>query len=126
MFKVPEKYRITKHPIFASTEKDGNNGAFLVRVENRLTSVEFFCMVSDGYGWEHVSISIQPKTGSKPIRCPSWEEMCAIKDMFWDAEDVVVQFHPRKSDYVNLHNYCLHLWRKTDQDFETPPKQMVG
>ena len=37
--------------------------------------------------------------------------MCFIKDVVWDEEDVVIQYHPQKSEYVTLHGHCLHLWR---------------
>jgi hypothetical protein len=53
--------------------------------------------------------------------------MCAVKDLFWNDEDVVVQFHPAKSTYVNNHPGCLHLWRCTDgREFPTPPEILVG
>lgn len=56
--------------------------------------------------WEHVSVSILEQE-----RCPTWEEMCFVKNFFWNEEDTVLQFHPPKSEYVNTHPYCLHLWR---------------
>lgn len=71
------------------------------------------------YEFEHVSVSLAH-------RCPTWEEMCKVKDLFWDAEDVVVQFHPAKSDYVNLAKTCLHLWRWTKGIFPQPNKIEVG
>ena len=74
---------------------------------------------SDGRGYEHVSVSLHD-------RCPSWAEMCIVKDLFWGEDDCVVQFHPPKSEYVNLHPYCLHLWRKIGSEFETPPSLFVG
>lgn len=70
-------------------------------------------------GWEHVSVSL-------PRRCPTWDEMCMIKDIFWGEEECVVQFHPPRSEYINLHPYCLHLWKKIGGAFETPPKEYVG
>lgn len=78
-----------------------------------------YVIASDGEGWEHVSVS-------RKDRCPTWEEMCQVKAMFWDAEYVVVQFHPRESEYVNNHAFCLHLWRQVDADFPTPPSIFVG
>jgi len=57
-------------------------------------------------GWEHVSFS--PSNYSK---MPSWEEMCELKDLFWDDEEEVIQIHPKKSEYVNIRENCLHLWR---------------
>lgn len=69
--------------------------------------------------WEHVSISTQ-------TRCPTWEEMCFVKDLFWDEEDCVVQYHPPKSDYINCHPRCLHLWRPIGLEIPRPPKILVG
>jgi len=73
---------------------------------------------SFGGGWEHVSVSY-------PNRMPSWAEMCKVKEMFWNDEETVVQYHPKKSEYKNLHPYCLHLWRKCGEDFELPPREYV-
>lgn len=69
-------------------------------------------------GWEHVSISMNK-------RCPTWDEMCMVKDIFWDEEECVIQYHPPKSVYVNNHPYCLHLWKKVGVKFELPPKEFV-
>ena len=115
MFHVPEDLRITNpNSKLASTSEFGNNGAFAIRYGG----VNLTVIASDGLGWEHVSVSSKSKT-------PSWGIMSYIKSLFWDEEDLVIQFHPRKSDYVNIHNHCLHMWRKIDFDFPTPPKYMV-
>ena len=45
--------------------------------------------------------------------------------MFWNDDETVIQYHPKKSEYVNECETCLHLWRKCGQDFETPPKIFV-
>lgn len=76
-------------------------------------------IASWGGGWEHVSASFK-------TRCPTWDEMCQIKDIFWGEEECVVQFHPPKSQYVNRHPYCLHLWKRIGAEYETPPKLFVG
>lgn len=73
---------------------------------------------SFGEGWEHVSVNYKK-------RMPTWEEMCKVKEMFWNDDETVVQFHPKKSEYVNVHPYCLHLWRKKNTDFELPPRLLV-
>lgn len=83
-----------------------------------------FHTVSDQCGWEHVSVTAIVRKNTYP-RTPTWSEMCKVKDLFWDEEDVVVQFHPRKSEYVDNHKYCLHLWRKSGVDIETPPVELV-
>ena len=72
-----------------------------------------------GLGWEHVSVSIPGIP-----RCPTWDEICFIKDLFWDATETVVQFHPKASEYVNRHPYVLHLWKRGE--IELPPSIFVG
>ena len=68
--------------------------------------------------WEHVSVST-------PTRCLTWEEMCKIKDLFFNEDEAVIQIHPAKKDYVNIHNFCLHLWRPKNQKLPLPPSYLV-
>lgn len=57
-------------------------------------------------GYEHVSVS--PK---KQFNIPSWNDMCILKDIFFKDDEEVYQIHPKKSEYVNIQNNCLHLWK---------------
>lgn len=81
-------------------------------------------MISSGhdlkYGWEHVSVSVKDR------RCPIWEEMCFVKKLFWEDEEEVMQLHPKASEYVNHHPYCLHLWRPIGSVIPTPPAVLIG
>lgn len=106
---VPQRYW--------SDETFGFNGMFCLVAGNERVR----CIASDGMGWRHVSVSL---IGDK--RTPRWETMCVVKDLFWDDEDVVVQFHPKKSEYVNHHPGCLHLWQPTEVAIPTPNPIMVG
>lgn len=72
-------------------------------------------------GWEHVSVSPLNKR-----ILPTWEEMCKLKDMFFLAEEWVVQYHPAESEYVNNVPNCLHLWRPLKQDMPVPPAILTG
>lgn len=115
MFHVPNKFRVlTGH--LASTNDAGNNGAFMLKLRHGQV---LMAIASNAIGWEHVSVS-------RRDRCPTWEEMCQVKDLFWDGDDCVVQFHPPKTQYVNNHPYCLHLWRQVGAEFPAPPKILVG
>lgn len=116
MFHFPEKYRLCRAGQWSSTLLDGNNGAALVPGP---CGRALFCICSDGLGWEHVSVSLKN-------RCPNWEEMNFIKGLFWDEEDTVIQYHPPKSEYVNRHPYCLHLWRPVGVEIPRPDRVMVG
>ncbi len=70
------------------------------------------------YGWDHVSVSLHN-------RCPNWVEMCFVKDLFWNDDEVVLQFHPNKTSYVNIMPFCLHLWRQVGPNHELPPAVCV-
>lgn len=95
---------------------DSKSGAFNIYVNGK----SFFVIASSDGGWEHVSVS--PKNQK---RCPTWDEMCAIKDMFFEEEEAVMQLHPAKSEYVNIHPYCLHLWRPLEREIPMPPVEFV-
>lgn len=115
-----DKFRQTEFERnFYHARGDAKNGAFKVYVSGR----SFFCIASSGGGWEHISIS---PCNRKRQTCPTWDEMCAIKDLFFEPEETVVQYHPPKSDYVNMHPYCLHLWRSTEIEMPRPPAIFVG
>ncbi len=118
-FKVPEQYRMSNGPL-GSKADIGNNGAF--EIQSASHRRKLFCIVSDGEGWEHVSIHA---FDGRKAYTPHWDEMCQIKDLFWGPEDVVVQYHPAKSEYVNIMPHTLHLWRCVDQPFLTPPLPLV-
>lgn len=100
------------------TNGDGGNGIFKVFVGGR----SFCCIASCGGGWDHVSVT---PCNRKRQSCPTFDEMCAIKDMFFSDDECVVQYHPPKSDYVNNHPYCLHLWRPIGVDLPRPPAIFV-
>lgn len=70
-------------------------------------------------GWEHVSVSTA-------TRCPTWNEMCIVKDLFWPEEEAVFQLHPPKSQWISNHPFCLHMWRNEKYPFQMPPGIMVG
>lgn len=106
---------------FYSNEWYGFNGAFKLQMPGEARAI---CVIaSDGMGWQQVSVSF----GKASTKTPSWEVMCWVKDLFWKEDEVVVQFHPAKKDYVNNHPGCLHLWRCTDgREQPMPPSIMVG
>ena len=111
-FKVPNKFRVRSGPMGSPDDAD-NNGMFIIPLKH---GQEVRVIASDGFGWEHVSVSLQDRT-------PTWDEMCQVKALFWDESDCVIQYHPAKKDYVNVHNHCLHLWRT--EGIPTPPTFMV-
>jgi hypothetical protein len=115
--KLPNQFRI-RYGVFGSDqEKDGCNGAFNIPVKN-IEGRYFTVIISDGMKWDHVSVSLQSRT-------PTWEEMCVIKDLFFKENETVLQFHPPKKDYINNHQYSLHMWRPHKQKINLPKTIMV-
>jgi hypothetical protein len=107
---------------YASDDSYGLAGMFRLLAPN----TTLLCVVSSGpasrgndTGWEHVSVSSE-------TRCPTWEEMCFVKDLFWGEDELVVQYHPPKSEHVNFHPHCLHLWKSLRVPMPAPPSILVG
>ena len=94
---------------------DGIRGQYYDSLSSRWLTYVF----SWGGGWEHLSVST-------PNKIPTWEQMCRMKDIFWNDDEVCIEYHPKKSEYVNNHSYCLHIWKPIDKEIPTPPTEFVG
>jgi hypothetical protein len=62
-------------------------------------------------GWERVTVSLNNRT-------PNWGEMCHIKNLFWGEDEFCIQLHPSKKDYINIHPFCLHIFK--------PPENIIN
>jgi hypothetical protein len=80
--------------------RGSNRGAFLAKCGNAMLQI----VASDGRGWDHVSVSL-------PTRCPTWSEMCWVKNLFFLPTEVAMQLHVAEADHISFHSCCLHLWR---------------
>lgn len=126
-----ERARVKEPAEFASEPDSGPMGFFVLPgpCGERLKIVS-----SDGRdwpeiglpppAWEHVSVSLL-KAGRAFYREPNWKEMCFVKELFWEDEERVIQYHPKKSEYVNVHDRTLHLWRPVGVDLPMPPMECV-
>lgn len=102
----------------AATNQGDQHGCFsLYRGSANLRVI-----VSTNPDWEHVSVSLED-------RCPTWDEMCWIKSLFFEPEECCMQLHPPESDYVNCHPHCLHIWKPGKMycgQIPRPPAELVG
>lgn len=114
--KTLEELKQTPNLLIIRTGLDGGIGE-IFKIGKRYGSVIW----SFGGGWEHVSVCPYSHNHT-----PTWDEMCSLKDMFFRDDEVVVQYHPAKSEYVNNMPNCLHLWRPINEVLPTPPSIMVG
>lgn len=101
------------------------NGSFVIP----FNGLELFAICSDGSDWhksgltgkpwEHVSVSLTH-------RCPTWEEMEHVRSLFFDDDETVVQFSVPRSEHLNHHEFCLHMWRMVAGTFPKPPAITVA
>lgn len=108
-----EKWRV-HIPYYEILEPGSIQGAFAILYRKKRLKV----ISGIGNGWDHVSVSLGH-------RCPTWEEMSWVKNQFFQDDELVIQFHPPKSQYINLGKHVLHLWRPWDQKIELPPRWML-
>lgn len=64
---------------------------------------------ADGRVWAHLSTAF-------PSRLPTWGDLRKAKDLFLGEEARAIQVLPPKSEWVNIHPYCLHLFVCLDGD----------
>lgn len=102
--------------LIRETADDGGCGRLFMKTDhlNKAATVVW----SWGGGWDHVSVSFRN-------RCPTWDEMCIVKDLFFYPDECCIEYHPAAADYVNNMPYCLHIWRPQNQELPRPPKNFV-
>lgn len=103
-----------KYPRFKVVTIGQDGGAFKWRHRGKNYNI----IASFGGGWDHVSVDANGLI-------PDWNTMCLIKDMFFNENETVIEYHPAKENYVNIAKDCLHLWRPQNQTIPTPPIEFV-
>jgi hypothetical protein len=71
-------------------------------------------MRADGSPWLHVSYSRKDWT-------PTHDDTCKVKAAFIGDRYAYAVFPP-KSEYVNIHAHCLHLWARMEGDGRVLPE----
>jgi hypothetical protein len=123
MKKAPNQYRVRRG--FNASDNSYENNGFFVIPHYKVTGYELRCQISDVLGWEHVSVTVAPE-GKHSTRCPTWTEMCFVKNMFWNEDECVIEYHPPKNEYVSCHEFCLHLWKPIGMELPLPNSLFVG
>lgn len=95
-----------------------DGGFYIVPKDKAPCGMELRIIASTGMNWDHVSVSLKN-------RVPNWQEMCFVKELFFEDHECVIQYHPPKENYVNIHENVLHLWRLQDFQIPLPPTELV-
>lgn len=101
---------------------DERSGVFRININK---NQQFLILASTAMGWEHVSVSIKKASQTIRDRCPTWEEMKKIKEMFFLRDEWAIEYHPAVERNISISNYCLHIWRPQKIDLPIPPESMV-
>lgn len=88
------------------------------RSRNGLLVMISCCVERDGRNWVHLSVSRRKEY-------PSWDEFSRVKDLFLGREALALQVLPPRSEWVNDHAYCLHLYQCLDERV-TPDFRKMG
>lgn len=75
--------------------------AFFHLPDGRIVGVNAFG--HEGHVWIHASTS-------HPHRLPTYEELCALKEVVFGPHGVCAQVFEATENHVNIHPNCLHLW----------------
>jgi hypothetical protein len=117
-----ERFRVVSGPM-ASNSAFGANGAFFIPGPDQKVMLKVIASSGDltepGLDFEHVSVSCE-------ARCPTWAEMQHIKEIFWRDDETVMQLHVPKSDHINCHPFCLHMWKPLNCEIPRPAAIAVG
>ena len=82
-------------------------GARAFLAKNGLRVIASIDRAEDGSHWYHVSLS-------RKAILPSYDDMVKVKSLFIGDEREAIQVFPPRSQRVNDHPNCLHLWHRID------------
>lgn len=114
-----ERFRDKSEAVLRHFGGYGNDscGRFIVTLGAAPTPL--IVIAASDTGWDHVSVSA-------PNRCPTWNEMEAVKRLFFKDDECAMQLHVPPADHINVNPFVLHLWRPLEAAIPRPPGWMVG
>jgi hypothetical protein len=99
---------LVEHPLPSGWSRCDELNVFR-HIHSKLSLIVTACREADGHLWVHLSVAGRD-------RLPTWPELVAVRDWIVGAEAKAIQVVPPRSEYVNLHPFCLHLWVCLDGD----------
>jgi hypothetical protein len=84
--------------------------------KNKLTVIMSVEDRRPGGIWWHISIA-------HPLGLPSWEQLVEVKEAFMGKEVKAMHLLPPRSQWMNVHPHCMHLWVRLDGD--TYPDELI-
>jgi len=107
--------------IFGSNGDD-REGAFLIPQATTFAGYRahttLAIIASAGEGWDHVSVSGKNRT-------PNWGEMALVHRLFFEKDEIALQYMVPSDKHINVHPHVLHLWRPWNTPITLPPTFLV-
>lgn len=69
------------------------------------------CTEEDGQRWIHLSCAYMDTK-----RLPEWDVLVRARDVVLGHDAKALQVLAPRSEHINIHRYCLHLWHCVDGD----------
>ena len=103
---TPDVWTLSEPP--SNWQHIGTDGGVLAkfRCARRQQSVLVSAALMDGVVWVHASIS--------GMDLPTYADLVALKAWVFGSDGIACQVFPQKSQHVNIHPHCLHLWGPLD------------
>jgi len=113
------QYRVTTNQVrkLYGSVGDSRNGVFVLK--SPIDKAPLKIIAACDSEWEHVSVS-------RKNRCPNWPEMEFIKRTFFSENEIAMQLHVEEKEHINVHPYCLHIWKPLKEKIPLPPSIFVG
>ena len=86
--------------------------------ERNLQVLESTGIQDDGREWYHVSCA--RRLSQTTFELPSWDDLKFVWATFIGEDHVAYQVFPRKRDWINIHEYVLHLWHCPEDEDVLP------
>ena len=70
-------------------------------------------------GWSRTDLApdvVAYVSVSRQSRLPTWRDLTECKDIFVGRDRKAIQVLPEESEYVNVHQFCLHMWHCLEGD----------
>ncbi len=100
-------------------EQFGPDGRRFIHSQPPVTSVIATRADHDGQEWLHASIA-------HPDRLPTWDELKSVKAALIGPDRFAYLIFLLSWQYVNIHNFALHLWARWDSGDGAALPDFVG
>lgn len=76
--------------------------------------------------WKRIQVSLLNWWHQQLKVFPTWDEMCAIKDIFFNDDEAIIEIHPSDEYKIYEKDYTIDLWKPLNKELPLPNPDLVG